>query len=125
MPPVQGSEVPVAGRNIPPWRPGPGPPQDPVDHLPVIVPPAAAARRPVRTHRLQPDPLRISQIVTIEHRPGLPNPPAKIGETRPNRGPVPRPRSSAKSRTQLADSPIAVRSPGHGRPVDGPSRGPA
>src|SRR3954468_22618053 len=83
MPPVQGSEVPVAGRNIPPWRPGPGPPQDPVDHLPVIVPPAPAARRPVRQQRLQPDPLRISQVMTIEHRPALPNPPAKIGETRP------------------------------------------
>src|SRR3954447_17046854 len=89
MPPVQGSEVSVAGRNIPPWRSGPGPPQDPVDHLPVIVPPAPAARRPVRQHRLQPDPLRISQIVTIEHRPGLPNPPAKIGETRPRPGPHP------------------------------------
>src|SRR3954451_10255468 len=84
MPPMQSSEVPVAGRHIPPWRPGPGPPQDPVDHLPVIVPPAAAARRPVRQQRLQPDPLRISQIVTIEHRPGLPTPPAKIGETRPS-----------------------------------------
>src|SRR3954462_11799606 len=84
MPPLQGSEVPVAGRNIPPLRPGPGPPQDPVDHLPVIVPPAPAARRPVRQQRLQPDPLRISQIVTIEHRPGLPTPPAKIGETRPS-----------------------------------------
>src|SRR3954451_12908672 len=84
MPPVQGSEAPLAGRNIPPWRPGPGPPQDPVDHLPVIVPTAAAARRPVRQQRLQPDPLRISQIVTIEHRPGLPNPPAQIGETRPS-----------------------------------------
>src|SRR3954470_13098449 len=89
MPPVQGSAVPVAGRNTPPWRPGPGPPQDPVDHLPVIVPTAAAARRPVRQQRLQPDPLRISQIVTIEHRPGLPNPPAKIGETRPSTPSVP------------------------------------
>src|SRR3954463_6132672 len=88
MPPVQRSEVPVAGRNIPPWRPGPGPPQDPADHLPVIVPPAPAARRPVRQQRLQPDPLRISQIVTIEHRPGLPNPPAKIGETRPSAPPA-------------------------------------
>src|SRR3954451_14815970 len=84
MTPGEGSEVPVAGRNIPPWRPGPGSPQDPVDHLPVIVPTAAAARRPVRQQRLQPDPLRISQIMTIEHRPGLPNPPAQIGETRPS-----------------------------------------
>src|SRR3954462_10235559 len=84
MPPVQGSEVPGAGRNIPPWRPGPGPPQDPVDPLRVIVPTPAAARRRVRQQRLQPDPLRISQIMTIEHRPGLPNPPAQIGETRPS-----------------------------------------
>ncbi len=81
---MQGSEVPVAERNVPPWRPSPGPPQDPVDHLPVIIPTASAARRPVRQERLQPSPLRISQIVTIEHRPGLPNPPVKIGETRPS-----------------------------------------
>src|ERR687897_3453175 len=80
---VQGSEVPVAVRHVPPRRPGPGPPQDPVDHLPVIAPPASAARRPVRQQRLQPGPLPISQIVTIEHKPALPNPPVKIGETRP------------------------------------------
>ncbi len=85
MPPMQGSEVPIAARHIPPRRPGPGPPQDPVDHLPVIVPPASAARRPVRQQRLQPKPLHISQIMTIEHEPGLPNPPLKIGETRPRR----------------------------------------
>src|SRR3982751_1837460 len=103
MPPVQGSEVSVAGRNIPPWRPGPGPPQDPVDHLPVIVPTASAARRPVRQHRLQPDPLRISQIVTIEHRPGLPNPPAKIGETRPSLD-LTRPRKQVRKPQSAAES---------------------
>ena len=33
---------------VPPRRAGPGPPQHPVDHLSVIGPPAAPARRPVR-----------------------------------------------------------------------------
>src|SRR4051794_32419481 len=72
MPPVQGPEVPVAGWNIPPRRSRPGPPQDPVDHLPVIVPPTSPTRRPVRQQRLQSRPLCISQIVTIEHKTGLP-----------------------------------------------------
>src|SRR3954468_15072083 len=72
MPPVQGPEVPVAGGNIPPRRSRPGPPQDPVDHLPVIVPPTSPTRRPVRQQRLQSRPLCISQIVTIEHKTGLP-----------------------------------------------------
>src|SRR3954468_10859921 len=84
MPPVQGPEVPVAGRNIPPRRSRPGPPQDPVDHLPVIVPPTSPTRRPVRQQRLQSRPLCISQIVTIEHKTGLPGRPVKIGETRPS-----------------------------------------
>src|SRR3954453_12070564 len=84
MPPMQRSEVPVAGRNVPPWRPRPGPPQDSVDHLPVIVPPASAARRPVRQQRLQPGPLRVGQIVTIAPGPGLAAPPVKIGETHPS-----------------------------------------
>ena len=84
MPPVQGSEVPVARPNIPPRRPRAGPPQDPVDHLPVVVPPASPARRPVGQERLQPCPLCIGQIVTIEHRSGLPGPRLKIGERRPS-----------------------------------------
>src|SRR4051795_10696590 len=86
MPPVQGPEVPVAGWNIPPRRSRPGPPQDPVDHLPVIVPPTSPTRRPVRQQRLQSRPLCISQIVTIEHKTGLPGRPVKIGETRPSSG---------------------------------------
>src|SRR3954454_9228977 len=84
MPPVQGPEVPVTGRNIPPRRSRPGPPQDPLDHLPVIVPPTSPTRRPVRQQRLQSRPLCISQIVTIEHKTGLPGRPVKIGETRPS-----------------------------------------
>src|SRR5687767_1621965 len=84
MPAVQGAEVSVAGRHIPPRSPGPGPPQNPVDHLPVIEPPAPAARRPVRQQRLQPRPFGIGQVMPSEHGPGLPDPPAKIRETRPN-----------------------------------------
>src|SRR3954466_1237554 len=84
MPPVQGPEVPVAGWNTPPRRSRPGPPQDPVDHLPVIVPPTSPTRRPVRQQRLQPRPPCISQIVSIEHKTGLPRRPVKIGETRPS-----------------------------------------
>src|SRR4051794_18963702 len=72
MPPVQGPKAPVAGGNPPPRRSRPGPPQDPVDHLPVIVPPTSPTRRPVRQQRLQSRPLCISQIVTIEHKTGPP-----------------------------------------------------
>src|SRR3954464_3242543 len=88
MPAVQGAEVPVAGRHIPPRSSSPSPPQNPVDHLPVIEPPAPAARRPVRQQRLQPRPFGIGQVMPIEHGPGLPDPPAKIRETRPRLEPA-------------------------------------
>src|SRR3954451_5486205 len=84
MPAVQGAEVPVAGRHIPPRSSGPSPPQNLVDHLPVMEPPAPAARRPVRQQRLQPRPFGIGQVMPIEHGPALPDPPAQIGETRPS-----------------------------------------
>jgi hypothetical protein len=49
------------------------PPQDPVDHLPVITPPAATLRVHARQQRLKPLPVLISQITshdetTIDHR---------------------------------------------------------
>jgi hypothetical protein len=39
-------------------------PQNPVDHLPVITPPAATLQRRAGQQRLQPRPLLISQITS-------------------------------------------------------------
>ena len=46
MPVIDGLPVPVPLRQVPPRAAGPGPEQDPVDHHPVIVPPA-----PLPAHR--------------------------------------------------------------------------
>jgi hypothetical protein len=40
------------------------PPQDPVDHLPVITPPPATLRQRAGQQRLQPRPLLITQIAS-------------------------------------------------------------
>ena len=86
MPPIDGFPVPVAGRKITPGSTSPGPPQHAVDDQPVIHPPAAPPRRPVRQQRLQPRPFLIDQIMTIKHDKVLPAHPPKIHETRPSRG---------------------------------------
>ena len=54
---------PVPLRHVPPRRPGSLHPADPVDHLPVIPPPATTAAL-LRQQRLQNRPLTISQIET-------------------------------------------------------------
>ncbi len=54
-------------RQIPPRRASSGPPQHPIDNLPVIHPPTTPNRGPVRQQRLQPGPLFIAQIVTVLH----------------------------------------------------------
>src|SRR6266487_3083209 len=84
MPPIDGFPVPVAGRKITPGSTSPGPPQHAVDDQPVIHPPAATHRRPVRQQRLQPDPFLIRQIMAIKHDKVLPAHPLKIHETRPS-----------------------------------------
>jgi hypothetical protein len=86
MPVVGSLPVAVLRWQIPPRHPGPGPPEHPVDHLPVVCPPAAAARDPVRQQRLQSGLLLINQIMTIKHTDDLPNPRRKI-----HRSPSPRP----------------------------------
>ncbi len=68
MPVVHGFPVAVAKRQIPPRRTGSGPPQHPIDNLPMIHPPATSNRGPVRQQRLQPGPLFIRQIVTVLHK---------------------------------------------------------
>src|SRR5512140_1381923 len=84
MPSIDGFPVPVAGRKITPGSTSPGPPQTRVDDQPVIHPPAATPRRPVRQQRLQPRPFLIGQIMTIKHGKVLPAHPLKIRETRPS-----------------------------------------
>src|SRR6266566_686082 len=84
MPSIDGFLVPVAGRKITPGSASPGPPQHAVDDQPVIHPPAATPRRPIRQQRLQPHPFPIGQIMTIKHDKVLPAHPLKIHETRPN-----------------------------------------
>jgi hypothetical protein len=51
----------------------------------VIGPPAAPLWGLIGQQGLQPGPLLIGQIVTIEHGDGLPHPPFKIRGTRSNR----------------------------------------
>ena len=84
MPSIDGFPVPVAGRKITPGSASPGPPQHAVDDQPVIHPPAATPRRPIRQQRLQPHPFPIGQIMTIKHDKVLPAHPLKIHETRPS-----------------------------------------
>ena len=84
MPSIDGFPVPVAGRKITPGSASPGPPQHAVDDQPVIHPPAATPRRPIRQQRLQPRPFLIGQIMTIKHDKVLPPHPLKIRETRPS-----------------------------------------
>src|SRR6266576_1057817 len=110
MPSIDGFPVPVAGRKITPGSASPGPPQHAVDDQPVIHPPAATPRRPIRQQRLQPHPFPIGQIMTIKHDKVLPAHPLKIHETRPSPGLaawVPAP--TAARRTPSADEPPPAR----------------
>src|SRR5258705_12106380 len=65
MPVIDGLPVPEPLRQITPRAPGPGPEEDPVDHLPVIGPPATA-RRISGQEPPQAIPLLISQIMAIQ-----------------------------------------------------------
>src|SRR5690606_247771 len=53
----------VLGRHVAPRRPGAQPPQDRVDHLPVITPAPTTPGRD-RQQRLDPRPRRVSQLTT-------------------------------------------------------------
>ena len=86
MPVIDRLPVPEPLRHITPGAPRPRPEQDPVDHLPVIGPPAT----PRRISGQQPPqalPLLITQIMTIQqikHRTDLHDPAVKIHGTRPS-----------------------------------------
>jgi hypothetical protein len=82
MPVVDGLPVPVGGRQVPPRRPCPSPPEHSVDHLPVIGPVPASSRRPVRQQRRQPIPLGIGQIMTIMYQLWVTHLSIKIRQTR-------------------------------------------
>ena len=60
QPGVDALPRPVLSRQMDPLRTGLELPRDRVDHLPVITPPPAPPRRPVRQQRLDPRPLRVS-----------------------------------------------------------------
>src|SRR5258708_14905518 len=62
---IGGLPVPDPLRKIPPRAPSPGPEENPVDHHPVIRPPAALPRIS-RQERPQPLPLLISQVMTFQ-----------------------------------------------------------
>src|SRR5512140_2515208 len=85
MPVIDRLPVPEPLRHITPGAPRPRPEQDPVDHLPVIGPPATP-RRISGQQPPQPLPLLIGQIMTIQqikHRTDLHDPATKIHGTRP------------------------------------------
>src|SRR5258708_27791065 len=91
MPVIDGLPVPEPLRQIPPRAPSPGPEENPVDHHPVIRPPAALPRIS-RQERPQPLPLLISQIMTfqpLKHRTDLHDPLMKIHGTRSSRPSAP------------------------------------
>lgn len=64
-PVMNGLPVPMAGRQVTPGDVGPDPEEHPVDHRSMIGPPAALPRVG-RQQGLQPFPLGISQIMTIQ-----------------------------------------------------------
>ena len=82
MPVVDRLPVPVIGREIPPRRPAPRPPDHPVDHQPVIGPTTTPPRASVGQQRLQSSPFLIGQIMAIQHDQDLPHPKATIHGTR-------------------------------------------
>jgi hypothetical protein len=74
MPLVNGLPGAVPVRQVTPLHARPDPVQHPVDHLPMIPPPATAAVAH-RQQRLEPLPLGIRQITSMSHSPmnGLPD----------------------------------------------------
>ena len=86
MPVIDSLPVPEPLRQVTLRATGPGPEEDPVDHHPVVGPPAAPQRIGGQEHP-QPLPFLIRQIVaiqSIEHRTDLHQPGIKIHGTRPS-----------------------------------------
>jgi hypothetical protein len=82
MPVVDGLPGPERGRHVPPRDTTAGPPKHPVEHHAVIHPPPTPTRRLIGQQRLQPGPFLVSQIMTMQHAPGLPHPTLMIRGTR-------------------------------------------
>src|SRR5690349_18043213 len=77
----------VAGFSVSKTRgqgPTSGPPEHPTEHHAVISPPPTPTRRLVGQQRLQPGPFLVGQIVSMQHRTGLPHPTLMIRGTRSN-----------------------------------------
>ena len=86
MPIIDSLPVPEPLRQVMLRATGPGPEEDPVDHHPVIGPPAAPQRIDGQEHP-QPLPFLSRQIVadqSIKHRTDLHQPGIKIHGTRPS-----------------------------------------
>lgn len=65
---IDGAPRPILTGQIPPRRPGPGPPQDRVDHLPMRRPRPTPHALTLRWHkRLQPRPLVIGHVMASLH----------------------------------------------------------
>src|SRR3954447_22809652 len=85
MPVREGLPASERWRHVPPRDTTTGSPEHPVEYRAVIGPPATATRDLVRQQRLKASPLRIGQIVSMQHPPGLPHPALKIRGTRSSR----------------------------------------
>src|SRR6266576_4746262 len=86
MPVIHGLPVPEPLWQIAPRAPRPGAEENPVNHRPVITPPAAP-RRISGQEPPQALPLLISQAMafqSVKHRPDLHDPAPKIHGTRPS-----------------------------------------
>src|SRR5450631_1440435 len=91
MPVIDGLPVPEALRQVPPRAARPGTEEDPVDHRPVIGPPAALPGIGGQ-ERPQPLPLLISQVMafqSLKHRTDLQHQASKIHGTRPRKPQLP------------------------------------
>src|SRR3954463_6290935 len=82
MPVVDGLPRPERRRHIPPRHTTPRPPEHPVEHRAVVGPPPTPTRGLIRQQRLQPSPLLIGQVMTMQHTKDLPHPALKIRGTR-------------------------------------------
>src|SRR3954466_9781920 len=89
MPVVDGLPRPERRRHIPPRHTTPRPPEHPVEHRAVVAPPPTPTRGLIRQQRLQPSPLLIGQVMTMQHTKDLPHPALKIRGTRSSRTPRP------------------------------------
>src|SRR3954471_13720639 len=115
MPVRDGLPVPERGRYVPPRDTTTGPPEHPVENRAVIGPPATPTRSLVRQQKLHPGPLRIGQIVSMQHPPGLPHPALKIRGTRSS-GVAPQPDKACRGRPPAFEQAHAGTRGPRGRP---------